>query len=131
MSIGELAGRFGLAPHVLRHWEAMGLLAPADRVNGRRVYGHEHVVRVMTIVRAKEGGLSLDRIRAMLDASGRDERRALLRRQHADLERRIAALQASKRLIEHVMECTAEDIFECRAYARLAEGGPHCDTSPG
>ncbi|WXK67305.1 MerR family DNA-binding transcriptional regulator [Nonomuraea sp. N2-4H] len=33
MAIGEVAARFGLAPHVLRHWEAMGLLSPrASRV---------------------------------------------------------------------------------------------------
>ncbi|TYB49542.1 MerR family transcriptional regulator [Actinomadura chibensis] len=121
LRIGELAGRFGLAPHVLRHWEAMGLLTPAARVNGRRVYTDEHVVRVMTIVRAKEGGLSLEQIRAMLDAPGRDERQALLRRQHAALERRIAALNASKALIEHVMECAADDILQCPGYRRLAE----------
>jgi DNA-binding transcriptional MerR regulator len=36
--IGELAGRFGLATHVLRHWEAAGLLIPAARVGGRRQY---------------------------------------------------------------------------------------------
>ena len=28
-TIGELAARFGLATHVLRHWEDMGLLSPA------------------------------------------------------------------------------------------------------
>ncbi|WP_228829630.1 MerR family transcriptional regulator [Nocardia beijingensis] len=28
ISIGELAARFGLATHVLRHWEDVGLLAP-------------------------------------------------------------------------------------------------------
>lgn len=27
-AIGELAARFGLSTHVLRHWEAVGLLAP-------------------------------------------------------------------------------------------------------
>ena len=43
MTIGELAARFGLATHVLRHWEAMGLLTPAARVNGRRRYRQEHV----------------------------------------------------------------------------------------
>ncbi|MZG18734.1 MerR family DNA-binding transcriptional regulator, partial [Streptomyces sp. SID5914] len=28
LGIGALAARFGLAAHVLRHWEAMGLLHP-------------------------------------------------------------------------------------------------------
>ena len=28
LTIGEVAGRFGLPAHVLRHWESVGLLAP-------------------------------------------------------------------------------------------------------
>ncbi len=28
-TIGELAARFGLATHVLRHWEDVGLLTPS------------------------------------------------------------------------------------------------------
>ena len=31
LTIGELATRFGLATHVLRHWEDEGLLSPARR----------------------------------------------------------------------------------------------------
>jgi hypothetical protein len=34
MTIGELAARFGLATHVLRHWEAMGLLTPVASSRG-------------------------------------------------------------------------------------------------
>nr|SBO97782.1 Transcriptional regulator, MerR family [Nonomuraea gerenzanensis] len=122
MRIGELAERFGLAPHVLRHWEAMGLLTPATRVNGRRSYTRDHAVRVLTIIRAKGGGMSLDQIREVLGAAGRAERRALLERHHADLERRLSEIAASKRLIEHLMECTAEDFTQCPSYRRLAEG---------
>jgi len=63
MTIGELSARFDLAPHVLRHWEAMGLLAPAARVNGRRRYAQEHLTRVAMIVGGKSGGLSLEQLR--------------------------------------------------------------------
>ncbi|WP_242614158.1 helix-turn-helix domain-containing protein [Actinomadura roseirufa] len=121
MRIGELAERFDLAPHVLRHWESVGLLTPAARVNGRRRYTRDHVVRVMTIIRAKAGGMSLEQIRAVLDAAGRGERRALLERQHAELERRLAELSASKRLIEHLMECGADDFTQCPDYRRMVE----------
>lgn len=38
-AIGELARRFGLAAHVLRHWESMGLLEPARDGIGQRTYG--------------------------------------------------------------------------------------------
>ncbi|MCG5217448.1 MerR family transcriptional regulator [Streptosporangium soli] len=121
MRIGELAERFDLAPHVLRHWEAMGLLTPAARVNGRRRYTRDHVIRVLTIVRAKAGGMSLEQIRAMLNVSGRAERRALLQRQHAELERRLREITSSKTLIEHLMECGADDFTQCPDYRRIVE----------
>ncbi|MEV5891377.1 MerR family transcriptional regulator [Nonomuraea fuscirosea] len=121
MRIGELAERFGLAPHVLRHWESMGLLTPASRVNGRRRYTRDHVIRVMTIIRAKAGGLSLEQIRGVLDAAGRAERRALLRRRHEELARRLEEIAASKRLIEHLMECGADDFTRCPDYRRIVE----------
>jgi MerR family copper efflux transcriptional regulator len=38
VAIGDLAARFGLATHVLRHWEEMGLLRPARTSAGRRRY---------------------------------------------------------------------------------------------
>ncbi|WP_240808036.1 MerR family transcriptional regulator [Actinomadura geliboluensis] len=121
MRIGELAEQFGLAAHVLRHWEAMGLLTPAARVNGRRRYTRDHVVRVMTIIRAKAAGMSLEQIRDVLTVSGRDERRALLERHHAELERRLHEIAASKALIEHLMRCGADDFTQCPDYRRLAE----------
>ncbi|WP_327092250.1 MerR family transcriptional regulator [Nonomuraea sp. NBC_01738] len=121
MQIGELAERFGLAPHVLRHWEAMGVLAPAARVNGRRRYTGDHVVRVLTIVRAKAAGMSLEQIREILTVSGQAERQTLLQRHHAALEHRLQEIAASKALIEHVMQCTAEDFTQCAGYRRMAE----------
>ncbi|WP_049558226.1 helix-turn-helix domain-containing protein [Nonomuraea sp. SBT364] len=130
--IGELAERFDLAPHVLRHWEAMGLLAPAARVNGRRRYTRDHLIRVLTIIRAKSAGMSLEQIREILAATGQAGRQALLRRHHAELERRLQEISASKALIEHLMRCTADDFSQCPAYRRIAESttglpGPHQD----
>ncbi len=67
-SIGEVAERFGLETHVLRHWEDVGLLAPARDSAGRRRYGRDDVVRVATVIRSKAAGMSLDQILVLLDA---------------------------------------------------------------
>lgn len=119
MTIGELAGRFGLAAHVLRHWEAMGLLAPAGRVSGQRRYGREQLVRVAVIQLGKEAGFSLEQMRELLLAtSDRAARRELLLQHHAALERRIAQAQASKELVEHVLSCPADDVAQCPEFQR-------------
>ncbi|WP_433198794.1 MerR family transcriptional regulator [Nocardia sp. CA-107356] len=119
LSIGEVAARFDLATHVLRHWETMGLLHPAARVNGRRRYTQDHVVRVAMIMRGKAAGLSLEQLREMLDAPDRAARRTVLERQHAELDRRIAEARASQRMIEHAMECDAADFTQCPTFHRL------------
>jgi MerR family copper efflux transcriptional regulator len=122
MTIGELAGRFDLAPHVLRHWEAMGLLAPASRVNGRRRYDTGHVARVAMIVRGKAAGMSLEQLGEVLRSTSRAQRHDVLRRHHAELESRLQRLEESKAMIEHALTCTAEDFTQCPAFRRLVQG---------
>src|SRR5688500_7439361 len=99
MTIGELADRFGLATHVLRHWEAVGLLTPARRVNGRRRYGRDALARIALIQLCKELGFELEQIRAMLDATDPVARKEVLARHDAEMERRIESATAARELI--------------------------------
>jgi MerR family transcriptional regulator, copper efflux regulator len=121
MTIGELSARFDLAPHVLRHWEAMGLLSPAARVNGRRRYSQDHITRVAMIVGGKSGGLSLEQLRGLLAARSPEDRRELLERHHAELQRRIRDIEQSKAMIEHALDCDEHDFTRCPNFRRLVE----------
>jgi DNA-binding transcriptional MerR regulator len=124
LTIGELAAHFGLATHVLRHWESVGLLHPTRRVNGRRRYTAEQVTRVAIIVHARQVGFGLDELRVMLTADDGAARRGVLERHHAELERRIARAQQSKALVEHALACPAEDFLHCPDFQRLVHA---CD----
>ncbi|WP_218951938.1 MerR family transcriptional regulator [Amycolatopsis anabasis] len=124
LTIGALAAHFGLAPHVLRHWESMQLLTPAKRVNGRRRYNRGHYTRIAMIVRGKAAGMSLDQLREVFAAASPALRRDLLRRQHAELERRQRELEAAKVMVEHALTCEAEDLAQCPAFRRLVEALP-------
>ncbi|UUV35954.1 MerR family transcriptional regulator [Amycolatopsis roodepoortensis] len=112
-SIGEVAQRFGLATHVLRHWESMGLLAPARATASRRRYGSDDIYRVAVILRAKEAGFGLEDIRELFDARDPAARTGLLRRHRTELAARIAAAQASLELIDCALDCDHEDIVSC------------------
>ncbi len=112
-SIGEIAGYFELAPHVLRHWESVGLLTPAARVAGRRRYTRAHLARVAMILRSKEIGLSLAQVRDLLDAGDGRGRRLILQSQLSALDEQIERIQTSKQLITHVLTCRHEDFTEC------------------
>jgi DNA-binding transcriptional MerR regulator len=109
LTIGELAQRFGLATHVLRHWESVGLLAPARAAGGQRRYGEDDLFRIAVILMSKQVGVGLRDVAEFL-ASGGDK--TLLRRHLAELERRIEEAQAAKELIEHALECPVK-LEEC------------------
>ncbi|MFC8564328.1 MerR family transcriptional regulator [Streptomyces sp. NPDC048405] len=119
LSIGDLAERFGLATHVLRHWETMGLMSPVRDAAGRRRYGTADLTRVAVIIRAKEAGLSLDTIRSLATAVEPVARRVILRQEAEALRSRIAAAQASLELIECALECDHEDFTLCSNFRQM------------
>ena len=112
-TIGELAARFGLATHVLRHWEDMRLLSPARQAAGRRVYGPAHVTRVAEIMAGKDAGFSLEQLRDLFAAPDREGRREVMRAQLGQVQQRIARLALSQRLLEHALRCEQPDYQAC------------------
>lgn len=121
MSIGEVARHFGLATHVLRHWESMGLLWPARAAGGRRQYGRSDLHRIAAILIGKEAGLALPDIRDIL-TTDIDRRREIQRRHRDELVRRLAKLQAALDLVEGGLTCEHEDIAACPNYRSLVAG---------
>lgn len=118
-SIGDLAAHFGVAAHVLRHWESMGLLAPRRISAGQRVYGYADRYRVAAIMQAKEAGLGLDDIRVMLTAPTTVERNAVLQHQHDKLAQRIAEAQAALTLIDTALVCEHGDLAACPRFRAI------------
>lgn len=122
MTIGQVAGHFGLPAHVLRHWESVDLLSPARVEGGRRRYTRDDLFRVASIVRAKQAGLPLPDIRAFLAARDPAARKDVLRRNHRALQARMAALRSALDLLEAGLNCSHEDIATCPNYrAHLSE----------
>jgi MerR family copper efflux transcriptional regulator len=119
-SIGEVAERCALETHVLRHWEDVGLLAPARDAAGRRRYGRDDVVRVATVLRSKAAGMSLDQIRVLLDA-GAPERHQVLEAHLDDLDRRMEEMRRSREMTEHALRCRAHDIATCPRFSAIVE----------
>ena len=118
-AIGDLAARFGLATHVLRHWEDAGLLSPERAVAGRRVYGPAHVTRVAEIVTGKDAGFSLEELRELFAAPDRARRREVLLAQLAQVRQRIARLTLSRTLLEHASRCQHPDYQSCPQFQAM------------
>lgn len=115
-SVGELAATFGLATHVLRHWEDVGLLRPDRDGAGRRVYGEADLYRVAVVVRSKRAGMTLEQVAVLLDADAPDRHR-VLEAHLADIDRRVAEMQLHREMTEHALRCRAHDIATCPRFA--------------
>ena len=92
---GELAQATGLTVRALRHYEALGLLAPSGRTaGGHRWYAGADVRRLHQIIALRSLGLSLKDIRTMLAEAPDRSPVDLLRRQVAAANERIASATA-------------------------------------
>jgi MerR family transcriptional regulator, copper efflux regulator len=125
-SIGEVAARFGLPAHVLRHWESEGLLTPA-RAGGRRRYTDVDLHRLAAILISKEAGLGLADIRTMLAAPSAPARHEVMARHRERLLARIARAQAALDMLEGGMECPHDDIMTCPHFQGLLADRLHPD----
>ncbi|TYL55346.1 MerR family transcriptional regulator [Nocardioides sp. BGMRC 2183] len=111
-SIGDLAARFDLPTHVLRHWETKGLLRPQRDSADRRYYVEDDAYRVAVILSSKAAGMSLDQIAGLIDGTTAN-RHALLVAHLDELDRRQAEIERSRHLTRHALECRAHDVSTC------------------
>ena len=76
MNIGQASRASGVSPKMIRHYESIGLVPPAQRRDsGYRDYGTADLHRLGFIRHARDLGFSLDRIRVLLSLWGDPERR--------------------------------------------------------
>jgi DNA-binding transcriptional MerR regulator len=108
MTIGAVAALTGRRPSSIRYYEQIGLLPPARRVNGRRVYGQDTVRALAVIDTGQRAGLTLGEIGALLSASPGD-RDAIerLREIAAGKLPEITALITRAEIVRGWLECAA------------------------
>ena len=115
MNIGEAAAHSGVSAKMLRHYESLGLLPAIARSEaGYRVYSDKDVHTLRFIRRARDLGFSIAEIGELLKlwqnrrrSSAEVKRIALAH--VADLERRLAEMQAMKRTLEELASCCHGD----------------------
>jgi DNA-binding transcriptional MerR regulator len=118
-SVGEVAGFAGVTVRTLRHYDAIGLLAPSERTPaGYRQYDERDLERLQQVLFYRQLGFSLDKVAEILDDPDADTA-THLRRQHGLLRERIECLQRMVAAVETTMEAeqmgislTPEERFE-------------------
>ena len=108
-TVGALAKASGLTVRTLHHWDAIGLLVPAERAgNGYRRYGREDVARLYRILALRRLGLSLDEIAAALEHEG-PELQAAVRAHLARVEEQLAATAQLRDRLVRILDALGEE----------------------
>jgi DNA-binding transcriptional MerR regulator/predicted transcriptional regulator YdeE len=103
LSIGDFARLGHVSPRMLRHYDELGLLRPAqvDPTTGYRSYRVAQLARLHRLVALRDLGLSLDQIGGLLDEDPPlEELRGMLRIRRAQIEQGLADDQARLRRVE-------------------------------
>lgn len=127
MNIGQAAEQADLPAKTIRYYEDIGLIEPAARTpSGYRNYGEKDVETLRFLKRARSLGFSVEVCRELLSLYG-DRNRAsadvkrIAGQRVAEIEAKIAELQAMRRTLVHLMEkCHGDDRPECPILDDLA-----------
>ena len=94
LNIGDFARLAGVTVRMLRHYDSLGLLVPADvdPATGYRRYAAAQLPRLNRIVALKDLGFTLEQVGSVLDAEvSAEELRGMLTLRRAQIEEQIAA----------------------------------------
>ncbi|MBD1554363.1 Cu(I)-responsive transcriptional regulator [Pseudomonas typographi] len=132
MNIGQAARRSGLSAKMIRYYESIGLLTPAQRSgSGYRLYGAADLHTLGFIKRARDLGFSLDEVARLLEL-WRDRGRAsadvkALAYEHiATLNLRIAELASLRDTLQGLADhCQGDERPDCPILDELQAGYEH------
>ncbi len=118
LKIGEVARLVGVPAKTLRYYEDIGLISPAGRTHaGYRLYGWRELEQIEFIRRAKLMGLTLEKIRDLVEVAEEGMPSGVLRRLDELLERK---LEETERRLEE-LRSFRDSLVEYRERAATAE----------
>ncbi|WKN22923.1 Cu(I)-responsive transcriptional regulator [Azotobacter vinelandii] len=137
MNIGQAAKHSGLSAKMIRHYEAIGLIAPAGRgANGYRHYTEADLQRLAFIRRSRDLGFSLAEVGRLLGLWENSQRtsaevKALACAHIEALERRIDELASLRDTLRNLVDhCRGDERPDCPIIRELETGGRRTDRCP-
>ena len=118
LRIGDVARSAGVNVQTLRYYERRGLVVPPyRRHSGQREYDEADVRRVRVIKAAQRLGFTLTEIQEMFDLSahrrGTKDLHAMATAKVAEIDERIATLQAIRTDLSLVIEAECDSLTDC------------------
>lgn len=113
--IGQAAALSGVSAKMVRHYEALGLLAPVNRTDsGYRLYSAADVHTLRFVKRARDLGFSMADIQELVGlwhdkARASAQVKRIAQRHRQALQQRIGQLQAMERSLQQLTHCCHGD----------------------
>jgi MerR family transcriptional regulator, redox-sensitive transcriptional activator SoxR len=120
-SIGEVAAASGLRPSALRYYEEEGLIRSEARVGGRRHYDPSVLRRLDVIALLQQVGFKVTEIGSLLGQPTKESFRTMAEAKLADVEVHIERAEATRRLLQAVLECGCGDPASCDMAAEAGQ----------
>jgi Cu(I)-responsive transcriptional regulator len=126
MNIGQAAAVSGVNAKMIRHYEGIGLIAPAERSeSGYRLYSRSDLYVLSFIKRARKLGFSIKNIQRLLalwqDRRPSAEVKKMALAHVAELETRITELQGMRDTLRHLADkCSGDARPTCPILESLA-----------
>jgi DNA-binding transcriptional MerR regulator len=115
LTIGEAGDLLGVSRKAIRHYEKIGLIRPKRAENGYRTYGPDDVLRLARIRQLQSLGLSLERIKRVLNEHDNDALwSAVLESLLGEIDGQIDVLEARREQIEEILAGEAPDPLDAR-----------------
>ncbi|SFJ52206.1 redox-sensitive transcriptional activator SoxR [Celeribacter neptunius] len=133
LTIGQVASRTGLSVSAIRYYEKEGLVFAHRNAGGQRRFPRSALRRLSFVIAAQKFGFTIARIRDVLSELPEDEApsakawHAVALEFRADLDRKIAALEALRDNLEGCIGCGCLSMKNCKIYNRddeAAREGP-------
>ena len=130
MRIGDLAARTGLAASAIRYYEAEGLIRPAARRSGRRVFDETAASQLEVVRLAAETGFTLAEIRQLVTEFGENRWRRLAERKLAEIREAAERLRTMEDLLGRLVRCECPDLDFCGRALQRAKSRGKLRTTP-
>ena len=121
-TIGQIAARMDLSTSAIRFYESEGLLEPARRRGGRRVYEESVCARIALIQLARRAGFTIAEIRNLFhgfpaDTSAGERWSQLVVGKQCEVRAKLEELQRMLEILEQLERCGCPDFEVCGAAA--------------
>lgn len=129
LTIGDASRESGVSAKMIRYYERVGLIPPADRTSGNyRTFDEHDLHRLRFIRRARGLGFSVDQIARLLGLWQDRQRcssdvKALANRHLDDLNQRIAEMVSIRDVLKELVDhCQGDQRPDCPILAEIEAG---------